>query len=181
MLFERSRPTGWSDSAAEQACLLWLKSPLPFQSWDARFISVLTLALVVDKFLLYIDLCLPHVGRKVYTRPEPHATGLTYSQKQRIVGGFHHSHSAGGNDTSRFLENIPLALVQGEFDPQKLAGGFRVLEEVLRSKKLKLTLGATSQRWGFAYVFEKHQSRAAHVITWPKRCARRSQSAGPEK
>jgi hypothetical protein len=64
---------------AEQECLLWWKSPLPFQSWHARSISVSTLALVVDKFMLNIDLCLPHVVWKVYMRPEPHATGLTHS------------------------------------------------------------------------------------------------------
>jgi len=71
----------------------------PFQSWDARFSWVSTLALVADKFLLNIDLCLPGVVRKVYMRPKPHATSLAYSQKQHIVGGFHYSHSACRNDT----------------------------------------------------------------------------------
>ena len=97
------------------------------QSWDARYISVLTLALVMDNFLLSIDLCLPHVVRKVYMRPEPRATGLAYSQKQRIVGGFNHSHSACRNGTPCFLESVPLTLVRGELEPQILTGGFRVV------------------------------------------------------
>jgi hypothetical protein len=107
--------------------LIVVEESAPIPIWDARFISVLTLALVVDKFLLNIDLRLPHVVRKVYMRPEPHATGLTYSQKQRFVGGFHDSHSACWNDTPCFLEDVPLALVKGEFEPQILPGGFRVV------------------------------------------------------
>jgi hypothetical protein len=140
---------------AEQECLLWLKSPLRLRSWDERFTSVLTLALVVDEFLLNIDLGLPDVVRKVYLRPEPHATGLTYSQKQRIVGGFHHSHSARWNDTPCFLEDVPFALVKREFKPQIFSGGFRILEEALRGKELQATVSATRHGWRFACVFEQ--------------------------
>ena len=99
----------------------------PFKSWDARFISVLTLALVVDEFLLNIDLCLPKVVRKVYMRPKSRATGLAYSHKQRIVGRFHHSHPACRNDTPCFLENVPLAVMRGELEPQIFSRGFGVL------------------------------------------------------
>jgi hypothetical protein len=96
----------------------------------------LPLALVEDKFLLNIDLCLLHVLWIIYMCPEPHATGLAYPKEQSIVGRFYYSHSACGDHTPCFLENLPLALVQGEFDPQILIGGLRVFEEMLRSKKL---------------------------------------------
>jgi hypothetical protein len=82
---------------------------------------------VVDKFLLNLDFCLRRVVRKVYMRSESHATGLTNPHKQRSVGRFYNSHSACCDDTPRFLENVPLTDVQGELEPQILAGGFRVL------------------------------------------------------